>query len=261
MTGGSVRCPSAARSGAARVDSAIMAASGLPGRPMMNLPSGSSASTAGWPGRMAMPSISSRPPSSATERRRWSVPDRPVPPGGDDDVGGQSSAAGLPGLPRRQPGPKPRRVRCPRARRAIRRSCRRFSFRRRRSRRAFPPRRRVGAEGVAHLPRLRDPGRDHLGAGEAPAGPRALPRTGRVSWPARAARARWAGLSTVPRLISTSPAAASSAAFRMCSPFRGSPGLAAPPSLQDREPVLVGGNRRRFRSAARPSRRAGSARP
>ena len=78
------------------VDSAIMAASGLPGSPMMNLPSGSSASTAGWPGRMAMPSISSRPPSSATERRRWSVPDRPVPPVVMTTSAGSSSAAGRP---------------------------------------------------------------------------------------------------------------------------------------------------------------------
>ncbi len=84
------------------VDRAIMAASGLPGSPMMNLPSGSSASTAGWPGRMAMPSMSSRPPSSATERRRWSVPDRPVPPVVMTTSAGSSSAR--PGRARKAAG-------------------------------------------------------------------------------------------------------------------------------------------------------------
>ena len=41
---------------------AIMAARGFPGSPTTKRPSGSPASTAGWPGRMAMPSSSSCPP-------------------------------------------------------------------------------------------------------------------------------------------------------------------------------------------------------
>ena len=62
--------PKAASRGSPTVDSAIMAASGFPGSPSTKRPSGSSARTAGWPGRMAMPSMISRPPSSATARRR-----------------------------------------------------------------------------------------------------------------------------------------------------------------------------------------------
>ena len=81
-TGGMAPWPRAASSGAPTVDSAIMAASGFPGSPSTKRPSGSSARTAGWPGRMATPSITSRPPefrdgtpevvgSGAARYRRW----------------------------------------------------------------------------------------------------------------------------------------------------------------------------------------------
>ena len=59
--------PSAASNGVRRWSaSAIMAARGFPGSPTAKRPSGSSARTAGCPGRMATPSRSSRPPSAAT---------------------------------------------------------------------------------------------------------------------------------------------------------------------------------------------------
>ena len=64
----------------------------------------------------------------------------------------------------------------------------------------------------------------------------ALPSTGKASLPASAASARWAGFRTVPPLIRTSPAAASSPAFLMWSPLRGSPGFAVPPSFRTGRP-------------------------
>ncbi|BAS06773.1 hypothetical protein AHiyo4_01950 [Arthrobacter sp. Hiyo4] len=62
--------PSASSSGAPIVMRAIIAARGLPGSPTTKRPSGSRARTAGWPGRMAMPSSSSCPPRAAMTARK-----------------------------------------------------------------------------------------------------------------------------------------------------------------------------------------------
>ena len=73
---------------------------------------------------------------------------------------------------------------------------------------------------------------------------RTMPTTGlactcRLSWPATAARAMWPGFSVVPAGISTSPAAASSPAGRMCWPGAGSPSFALSLSRRRRLPSVA----------------------
>ena len=208
--------PSFASSGAATVSSATMAASGLPGSPTRKRPSGSSASTVGWPGRMAMLLMWKVPPMASTARRRKSAVELPVAPvvittsaGSSGESSRAASMASRLSAARSRPTTEPpkRSTTCG--------SCGEKASR------TYP------GSGMPEAT-TSSPVSTSLTCG--------LPKTRSSSAPPRAAREMWAGLSVVPALIKTSPSAASCATGRMCWPFLGSPGRESGPSTKTGRP-------------------------
>ena len=189
---------------------------------------------------------------------------RPGPAGaarGDDDVGGQRFSAGPHGGPRRLSRPG-----CPFRLGVLQRgepfsvAVADFRFAGTDPAEHFHDAGELGTEGVAHLPRPGDPGGDHLGAGEH------QPDHGF----AQDGQGVVAGEGREGQVGGVEHGAALDQQFAGGGFLRGFPDVLAVPRLaglraaaqpQDRQPVLIGGNRRRFRSAARPSLREESARP